>query len=145
MVNITMDLFAHRLLSRNFSQKQLTSQTTSPVSETRSSPVSPTISEAASPKNKVTFCHEVKVVLIPTKEEYHKAKLACDIWFQEHEYQSIKGEIASEVRDFILEQANKKNFMTVREATRMLYHPENTQTSESDSEPSSALLGTFSH
>jgi hypothetical protein len=133
-----MDLFAHRLLSRNFSQKKLTSPTTS---EAASSPVSPTTSS----KNKVTFFRQVRVVLIPTCEEYHDAKIACNIWFQDDEYASYKAESLDEVRNFIQYHANNGNFITVPEALRMLYQPEDAQTSGSDSEPSSALSGTFSH
>ena len=103
------------------------------------------VSLSASPKNKVTFFHEVKLVLIPSKEEYRAAKLTNNLWFQDHEYASFKDEFSHEVRDFIQYHANNQNFMTTREAISMLYQPEDAQTSGNNFEPSSAISGTFSH
>lgn len=96
---------AERLIKKGFEQKQGASPTTSP-------------------KNKVSFFSRVDVVLIPTSKEYHEAKIACNVWFQEDEYKLIKHEAFNEVRDFIKEQEHAGIMMTPREALHVLYQPD---------------------
>ena len=135
MVNTRMDV-AERIMNKHFAQKQYALSPALP-------PASPTTSEMtsppASPMHKVRFFTEIKVVLIPSKEEYRQAKIACDIWFQDDEYASYKSEAMNELRNFIQQQKHAGKPVTAREAMHMLYQPEKDKNKEIHSQPSSAL------
>ena len=102
------------------------------------------ISPSSSPKS-VRFFSEVKVMLVPNKQEYEAAGLADALWCQPYEYAKFKQDAATEVRRFIQEQKYKGNIITGPKAVKILFQPEDVQMSEINSRPSSALSGTFSH
>jgi len=71
---------------------------------------------ANDPLSKVRFHEFMKVVLIPTKEEYKRAK--CDLWWKRGDFLFFQRSAGQEIRYF----ASVQN-TNLQEAKRLLYQP----------------------
>ena len=54
-------------------------------------------------KKKISFCESVKVLLIPTKEEYKYHKLTEILWYCENDYRRFKNEFIFKLRNNFME------------------------------------------
>ena len=69
---------------------------------------------------KVRFDKGVRVVLIPTCEEYREVGLANSIWWNEADYAVFRDSAAEEIQE-----AMKLIKINIKEAVKILYQPEN--------------------
>lgn len=69
-------------------------------------------------KKKVSFWPMAYVVLIPTTDEYHKAGLAPDLWWNEHDYKAFKRGALQDLQAFLL----KNPHLDPKTAVKMYFH-----------------------
>ena len=69
-------------------------------------------------EKKVKFCKNVKVILIPTLNEYIEAQLKSVIWWNDEDYKSFKSEAVIEIKQYI----EKYPDISVKEAISLLYN-----------------------
>ena len=81
-------------------------------------------STCSSPVTKsVRFFSCLRVVLIPTKQEYIDAKLDSELWYREDEEIEFQGDATKEIISFIKKQAAIGDRVNVSEAKKALYQP----------------------
>ena len=68
---------------------------------------------------KVTFQTLVRVVLIPSREEYSQADLHCKLWWTDSDYVSFKLSAVFEVKQLMLSRC----FESSQQAIQTLYQP----------------------
>mmetsp|Transcript_17356 Transcript_17356/g.15649 ORF Transcript_17356/g.15649 Transcript_17356/m.15649 type:complete len:175 (-) Transcript_17356:193-717(-) len=68
----------------------------------------------------VKFDDSVKVILIPSRNEYHEAKLANLLWWENKDYSKFKDQAHNEV----VSAVNINDSCGFREAMTLLYQPE---------------------
>lgn len=76
-------------------------------------------------QTKVRFHDFMKVVLIPTKEEFKRAN--CDLWWKRHDFATFQRDASSEIRIYSLIQN-----VNLHEAKRVLYQPQPGELDQSD-------------
>mmetsp|Transcript_16620 Transcript_16620/g.14987 ORF Transcript_16620/g.14987 Transcript_16620/m.14987 type:complete len:152 (+) Transcript_16620:83-538(+) len=77
-----------------------------------------TIKPSKSSKRKISFSGNVKVVLIPTREEYINAKLGELIWYNSNDLTILKNNAKDEITQYV--QNNPE--ISFKNAIKMLYH-----------------------
>jgi len=84
----------------------------------------------ASPKRKktVTFQNKIKVILVPTVAEYHRA--GCDLWWGPGDYDIMRESFRSEIETALREDRSLKNNIYL--AMTKLYQPASESFSSSD-------------
>ena len=71
------------------------------------------------PKQKVRFDNDVKVVLIPTREEYEEAQLTNLLWWSEDQYKQFKKSALAELKLFLLAYPS----LDTKSALKIIYQP----------------------
>lgn len=74
---------------------------------------------SANRRNKkcANFCPSVRVVLIPTVEEYKSAGIADELWWRDPDYYDFKRSALQELKDFL----DDNSCLTPKDALRMMY------------------------
>jgi hypothetical protein len=68
---------------------------------------------------KINFNNAVRVVLIPTREEYRAAGLSDVMWWDDSDYKSFKDSALTELRNLV----QKRGKMDTKTALSILYQP----------------------
>lgn len=71
-------------------------------------------------KKKVSFQNKIKVILVPTVAEYHRA--GCDLWWGEADYAAMRESFRAEIETALREDSSLQN--NIYMAMTKLYQPD---------------------